>query len=154
MRREIEHNSLQFLLNLYLILIIVSLIWVGHERILRAIIIIWIYGVFFTTSRSSGNVGRLRSQLALLTLYFIPAIVSSGAALIAKLMGENNEWANGILELWMHPFIPILELIPAQKIWNMSSTFLLACLIPIILIVVNCAVFLSSKIKKKALKAP
>jgi hypothetical protein len=135
----------RFLLNIYIFFILVSLVWVGHEKILSLLILVWLCSYIWVIIYLRRNGVFLRRRLVVYTMYDLPALLASGAAMYAKLLGTNNEWANGMLEIWVHPFFPILELLPSKEIWDMSSTFLISCSIPILMIIMTFSIYLAAE---------
>ena len=63
----------------------------------------------------------------------LPGILIGAISLITTMLDRPWEWAEGLLELWTYPFLPLEENIKTTASSAFSTTFLLSCLIPAVL---------------------
>ncbi len=125
----------------YPLLIILSMVVMSEVWIDRTLVCLWLLAFLFATMKAQKDGVGLQRRLILYSLYQSPIIIASGVTAFSKLKGVDNEWANGIVQIWTHPFFSLLDLLPGRTIWNLSSTYLLACLTPCVLLLMNVAVY-------------
>jgi hypothetical protein len=41
-----------------------------------------------------------------------------------QIQQNNDEWMNGLLEFWIHPFLPLIEFLPTSKSWGLSNAYI------------------------------
>jgi hypothetical protein len=63
-----------------------------------------------------------------------PGLLAAGESFRQIWAIHPTDWGQGFLGLWVHPFLPLLELIPGRTIAGVSDVFLLAMAVPVALI--------------------
>lgn len=96
--------------------------WIG--------IIIWILLVSLSLIRSLRKTKTSFLKVSILSfLSQSPGILMIFLSIYSYKTGVC-EWEDGALELWIHPFLPFLELLPPKHIGKVSGVFINSCLLP------------------------
>lgn len=127
----------RYLFNSYLILIVASLLLTDHLRIQRGLSLLWIFSVVVVWLKARQNDVSILHWLRATVISQLPGIIASAGSVWSMRHDGFGEWANGLLELWVTPLMPFLELLPAKSIYTISDVFLAACLVPFSLIVLS-----------------
>ncbi|OFW75629.1 MAG: hypothetical protein A2201_01130 [Alicyclobacillus sp. RIFOXYA1_FULL_53_8] len=119
---------LRDLLNAYLILLLVSFVGVGHRYFQMGVLCVWLSWHLFRVARWS-NLQRKPFVWAV-PFSQLPGMVTVVLSLWGLGKGGTSEWANALLEVWVYPFSPILESVPARTVAGLSLSYLAACALP------------------------
>lgn len=127
----------RYLCEGYIALVVTSLFFIGHERLELIIASGWLFSTWgiLVYSRSHGI--RIWRPLFLGLLSQLPSMVAAVISFWSLEADHPNELANGVLELWVNPFMPFLELLPPVRIGEWSAVYIAACFVPIALLAAN-----------------
>jgi hypothetical protein len=118
----------------YIGLLLVSFVLMGMTSLQRVLALLWLLvnsGYWFGAGlarRRPVDVGTaaIGSQF--------PGLFAAGESIRQLWAIHPTDWGPGFLGLWVHPFLPLLELIPGRTIVGVSDVFLLAMAVPVVLI--------------------
>lgn len=122
-------SALRLFASRYAWLSLLSLSSLAHPWLQRALVLAWTVEMGRAVARRAGH-GRPIGVLTAATVSQLPGLVLACASAAFALRGETSEWASGLLEIWYHPFVCVLELLPARAVWAWSDLFLCVCLLP------------------------
>jgi hypothetical protein len=106
----------------------------GMTSLQRALALLWLL-VNSTFWLEAGLVQkRPRDVLIAAIVSQVPGVLAAGESLRQLPVIHHTNWGPGFLELWVHPFLPLLELLPGRLIAGVSDVFLLTMAVPFILI--------------------
>jgi hypothetical protein len=128
----------------YIFLIIVSFLFSGYIRIQQGLVLLW----FVTTCWVLWRVGKkhptLKQWVVSAVLTQLPGIVAVLICAVPPIKARYGEWGNGVLEIWIHPFLPILEMLPKGWVWHYSDVYVVACAIPFVLVACHTLIWMIS----------
>ncbi|KPV43081.1 hypothetical protein [Alicyclobacillus ferrooxydans] len=121
-------------LTSYLWLCLLSVICMGHPFAQRLLLLLWIVRVAWIMEAERQNGKQLGALLGLLAFSQLPGILLvffSGWYAVARMA---SEWPSGLMEIWYHPFIYLLELLPSRRLGEWSDLYLATSLVPILML--------------------
>lgn len=141
--KRVSENWLKpgaWLFGSYMLLILCDVIGIGDRRYQSALTALWLV-LFATkiarlTTRPTSPFSRGRGHLnsfsvgVLLLLGQLPGLVAAVASFAGVLRGSLNEWANGLLEIWVSPFLFIWELFSFRPVHHLNNVYVEASLTP------------------------
>ncbi len=121
----------------YLLTITLSLLWsilVPDHWWTQALVgAVWAFFVLSSSVKAMTR-GESASRLLRTGLFSqLPGILIVSISLVTTMLHHPWEWAEGLLELWTYPFLPMEENIKTTTSSAFSTTFLLSCLVPAVL---------------------
>lgn len=119
------------LLRSYLLLCFVSFIFYGHQNVQRLLVTLWMFDMVRMTHHALQRGHRLYHLIAVVFMSQFPGLIFIGLSSWWMRMGKMVEWPSGMVEIWYHPFIPALELLPSRPLLHWSSMYLETCLVPV-----------------------
>jgi hypothetical protein len=121
-------------LGSYIVLLVVSFILMGMPSLQRALAMLWL----LVNSVGWFEAGLARRRPADVGVAAIgsqfPGLLAAGESIRQLWAIHPTDWGPGFLGLWVHPFLPLLELIPGRTIAGVSDVFLLTMVVPFALI--------------------
>lgn len=131
---------LRKLLRSYLLLCLISLFWIENPWFQRLILLGWIFHLLRISTHAQNTGVRLISFMGLLCLSQLPGILLIFISAWFARFGQLSEWPSGLMEIWYHPFIYVLEMLPPGHLGKWSDMYLATSLVPLG-IVALCSVF-------------
>lgn len=121
----------------YCLLLLTSLFLAGHLIVQRSLVLIWILISGFLWFQSGRK--RVTLQQTIQTGLFVqfPGIVAAAASLFEVSMNSTDEWMNGVLEFWTQPFLPLLELLPVERLGDLSDVYVAAVCTPFMIVAMS-----------------
>jgi hypothetical protein len=136
MARGRQHYVVLRLIYSYILVIIASLVLSAYPILQQLFVVVWlILNGHFLWPYGKKHVDSFRLIIYTGILFQLPGFIAVVASLWSVLRNNNLEWGNGILELWVYPFLSFLELLPARHVGRLSEVYLSACLVPFVLTV-------------------
>lgn len=117
-------------LRSYVFLCLLSFVCFGHPWIQRLLVLGWMVHMVQICDNAQQKGIRVFTVLGLNCVSQLPGIVLILISTWSLASGELGEWPSGLMEVWYHPFIPVLELLPPGHIRNWSDMYLVTCLVP------------------------
>jgi hypothetical protein len=111
----------------YLLCLLLSFLLSSHPLWQQFIVPMWFVYVCYAlwvANRSE------RPRVRYVWLAQVPGMIAAVASIASLKIGEMGEWGNGALEIWIHPFMPYLELLPPGVLWKCSDVYVVSCAIP------------------------
>lgn len=125
----------------YLMLLILSFLAMDHVVWQRVLVSTWLgYTVWLFVQSARRGLSMRRAAAASAVLNF-PGMVMAGASLCSLWAQSAGAWAPGALEFWLHPFIPVLELLPQGTVAGTSNLYDAVCLLPFLFLGVTVGVW-------------
>lgn len=93
-------------------------------------VLFWLCSVVVTLRQHRNG----KKQTLFVCMAQIPGMVAVLASVFSQLTGRLGEWGDGVLEVWVHPFMPYLEMLPPGTIWNWSDVYVVSCILPFAII--------------------
>ncbi|MCL6549310.1 MAG: hypothetical protein K6T30_10440 [Alicyclobacillus sp.] len=120
-------TSLRWLMVSYVGLISLDLLHIAGMTLERCLYVLWLaYLWLWWPRRHAWTLPP--GQLGLTSvMVHAPALMMGGVALADAMSGYDNEWASGLLEVWMLPALPWLELLPPWQVDGISGLFIATC---------------------------
>lgn len=121
----------------YCLLLLASLFLTGHLIIQRSLVLIWILISGLLWFQSGRTRGTLKQMIQTGLFVQLPGIAAAAASLVEVSMNSTDEWMNGVLEFWNQPFVPLLELLPAARLGNLSDVYIAAVCTPFMIVAMS-----------------
>jgi hypothetical protein len=121
----------------YLLLLFASFLLTGHSALQALLDFIWFFAtsVYLLHAKKENRVSFF-SMITALFMMQLPSIFASIASMCTYYRKASIDWADGLLEIWIHPFLPILEFLPPAYRGELSDVFVKACFLPFTMIAI------------------
>lgn len=110
----------------YLLCLLMSFLLSSHPMWQQFVVPIWIVYVCYTLWATKGS----EKPQGRVWLAQLPGMAAATASIVSQRIGTMGEWGNGALEIWIHPFMPYLELLPPRLLWRYSDVYVASCALP------------------------
>jgi hypothetical protein len=107
----------------------------------RLLVSMWLAYVLLLFVQSARRGLSMRRAVAASAALNFPGMVMAGASVCSLWAPSAGGWAPGALEFWLHPFIPLLELLPPGTMAGTSDLYDVVCLLPFLLLGVTVGVW-------------
>lgn len=115
----------------YMGLSLISLLSVGHLWLQRILVMGWFLLVARVCARARrAGIHLLRLSAAALVSQ-LPGVVLVISSIWARMSGRHVEVPAGLMEIWYHPFVCLLDRLPPRSIDGLSAVYLSMCLVPL-----------------------
>jgi hypothetical protein len=115
----------------YLLLLFASFLLTGHTALQELLDFIWFFATsMYVLHAKKDNRVSFFSFIAALFMIQLPSFFASIASICTYYKKASIDWADGLLEIWIHPFLPILEFLPPVYRGELSDVFVKACFLP------------------------
>lgn len=121
---------LRYLLNEYLILLLFSFVGIGHRPLQTVVLCAWLCWHLYRVARWSKSNTKL--FVWAVPLSQVPGMITSIISIWGLYKGGTSEWANALLEVWVYPFLSLLEWFPARTMVGLSFSYVAACALPFV----------------------
>lgn len=113
--------------------VVLSIVFMTNWTLQWFIEIEWLMAAFITGRWAARRGYSMRSIFHAGILSQLIGIAIGIFALASMMTNVDNEWAGGMLEIWVHPWMPMLEQLPVYVLGDWSNTYRMACFVPFIL---------------------
>jgi hypothetical protein len=125
------------LIKHYLVLVIASLLLMDHVQLQRLLLLLWLIWMCVHWINAYAHGVTHRPLFFSVLVSQLPGVVFAVMSLTLVIRHHTSEWANGLLEIWYTPFLPLLELLPPKRIGHFSDVYLATCLLPAAMLFVS-----------------
>ncbi len=126
----------------YLMLLILSFLAIDYVVWQRVLVSMWLAYVVLLFVQSARRGLPMRWAASASVLLNLPGIIMAGVSLCSLWAPSAGRWAPGALEFWLHPFIPVLELLPPGTMAGTSNLYDAVCLLPFLLLGMTVGIWL------------
>lgn len=124
-------TTVKWLTGSYLLLSLASFACLGLPWVQRLLALAWILTVVRISVKARANQTRLLGLVGIVCAIQLPGILFILVSGWFGLSGHASEWPGGLMEVWYHPFMSTLELLPPMRLGNWSIMYLATGLIPL-----------------------
>jgi len=117
-----------YFINSYLTLLLFSLVAIGHRPLQIALVVIWLVAQMHHVVKQNGCRTNRMVRGALLSQF--PGMFIVACSVLSVLRDGTGEWADGALQVWVSPFLLLLDYLPAKSFAGVSLSYIVACITP------------------------
>lgn len=119
------------LLRSYLLLCLISFICLGIPWMQRLLVLGWGLHMVRISKHAQQSDTKFWVLLGFVCISQLPGIVLILVSGWFTAFRGGSEWPNGLMEVWYHPFMYLLELLPPGHLGNWSDMYLETYFIPL-----------------------
>lgn len=116
--------------RLYVAFLAASFLASGHLYVQMVMALMWVMLQVLWIRDWAREPGSTLGWLRLACMGQWPGLAAVAGCAWRAWNPAGSNWGEGLLEVWTHPFLPLLERMPGGIVWNHSDVFWASCVIP------------------------
>jgi len=118
----------------YALLLATSFVCLGHPGMQCLLVLAWILYIALVWNDAHRIGLSFSTVLRLTVMSQLPGIALTILSVYSEIYDTLGAGPNGLMEIWYHPFIPILERVPPRTFGIWSDMYLAVCLVPVVIV--------------------